>query len=256
MVPPRGPVPLGGTTPPNRRGRPARLPPVPGADADRRRDHRSRRDHPDPRPSGPRPGPRPAVAEPPAAPPTVTPPDRGRSPPPVVPDPWARGPVACPGVPEAAALRPPTAGSAAARTPTAPSDADIAPAGPARGPPWAPPPPPRSVGGGKEMPSMGQDVNTHAELTLAALSVAASVRDYPARGSACREWCRVRNRRSHRETPEDFTADSFSAWEREPSFYQGLSGPLLRSALPGGIAYSWGLRPEGRDQNFRGCSPL
>ena len=38
--------------------------------------------------------------------------------------------------------------------------------------------------------------------------------------------------------------------------YLGLRGPSLRSALQGGIAYSWGLRPKGRDQNFRGCSPL
>ncbi len=75
-------------------------------------------------------------------------------------------------------------------------------------------------------------------------------------GSALREWCRVLDRRSRREMPEDVAAEAFSAREREPSFYQGLIGPSLRSALPGGIAYPWGLRTGGRDQNLLGCSPL
>ena len=56
--------------------------------------------------------------------------------------------------------------------------------------------------------------------------------------------------------PDNVTAWSFSAWEREPSFYWGLKGPSLRSVHQGGIAYTGGLRPNGRDQNFNGCSPL
>ena len=51
LVAPRGPVPLGRVAPPDSRGGPARRPPVPGTDADHRRDHRGRGEHPDPRPS-------------------------------------------------------------------------------------------------------------------------------------------------------------------------------------------------------------
>ena len=42
--------------------------------------------------------------------------------------------------------------------------------------------------------------------------------------------------------PRDIEAVSFSTPLWEPSFYQGLVGPSLHSALRGGITYSWGLR--------------
>jgi hypothetical protein len=42
--------------------------------------------------------------------------------------------------------------------------------------------------------------------------------------------------------PGDIAAASFSTPEWEPSFYWGLLGPSLCSALRGGIAYEWGLR--------------
>ena len=58
------------------------------------------------------------------------------------------------------------------------------------------------------------------------------------------------------ETWDPVAAASFSAREREPSFYQGLFGPSHRSALQGGIAYPGGLGPEGPDQKSNGCSPL
>ena len=45
------------------------------------------------------------------------------------------------------------------------------------------------------------------------------------------------------------------AWNTIQSFYRGLWGPSLRSALQGGIAYPGGLGPKGPDQNFDGCSP-
>ncbi len=146
-VPPRGPVPLGGTAPPDCRGRPAHLPPVPGTDADPHRHHRSRRDHPDPRAAGPGPGLTPAVAESAAAT-TVPHADRGRSPPAVVPGPWARGPVACPGVQEMAARRPPPAWPACARTAPAPGTIDL-PRGDASGRPAQRA---RTFGGRKEIP--------------------------------------------------------------------------------------------------------
>jgi hypothetical protein len=41
---------------------------------------------------------------------------------------------------------------------------------------------------------------------------------------------------------DDFQALVFSDDNREPSFYQGLFGPLLCLALQGGIAYTWGLQ--------------
>jgi hypothetical protein len=53
-----------------------------------------------------------------------------------------------------------------------------------------------------------------------------------------------------------FTAGAFSARSRERSFYQGLGGPSLHSALQGGIAYPRGLGPFGPVQEFNGCSPL
>jgi hypothetical protein len=64
---------------------------------------------------------------------------------------------------------------------------------------------------------MGQDVNTHAELTLTASSAAASVRDSTALGSAGREWGRVPDRRSHRETPEE--------WKLWPMPHRGCTLP-------------------------------
>jgi len=36
----------------------------------------------------------------------------------------------------------------------------------------------------------------------------------------------------------------------------GTQGSIASFGSPGGIAYSWGLRPGGRDQNLPGCSPL
>src|SRR5262249_51190672 len=42
--------------------------------------------------------------------------------------------------------------------------------------------------------------------------------------------------------PVDFEAAPSSLKKREPSFYQGLQRPWLRSVLRGGITYSWGLR--------------
>ena len=52
------------------------------------------------------------------------------------------------------------------------------------------------------------------------------------------EGCARRVRIAVRKT---FTAVAFSALEREPSFYLGLCGPSLRSALQGCIAFEWGL---------------
>ena len=106
---------------------------------------------------------------------------------------------------------------------------------------------------------MGQDVKTHTDPPLTETRVAASVRTFLGAWRSEERVVSVVDRRSRgdpRETPEDITAAVFSAWEREPSFYLGLSGPSLRSALQGGIAYPWGHRPEGRDQKFNGCSPL
>ena len=40
---------------------------------------------------------------------------------------------------------------------------------------------------------------------------------------------------------DELEADLFSHQGGEPSFYQGLFGPSLRSVLRGGIAYAWGL---------------
>jgi hypothetical protein len=63
----------------------------------------------------------------------------------------------------------------------------------------------------------------------------------------------ARRRRPARTT---FTAAAFSARGRERSFYQGLGGPWLRSALQGGIAYPGGLGLGGPAQKSNGCSPL
>jgi hypothetical protein len=85
LVAPRSPIPLGGAAPPHLRSRSAHLSPGPGADADRRRDHRARRDHPDPRPSSP--GPDSAGAEPPSAKAPLPDADRSHSLSPVAPGP-------------------------------------------------------------------------------------------------------------------------------------------------------------------------
>lgn len=42
--------------------------------------------------------------------------------------------------------------------------------------------------------------------------------------------------------PGDSEAIPFSTTQWEPSFYQGLVGPLLHSALRRGIAFGWGLQ--------------
>ena len=52
------------------------------------------------------------------------------------------------------------------------------------------------------------------------------------------------------------TAVTFSTRRREPSFYLGLCGPLLRSALQGGIAYDEGLGLVDPAHGGYGCSPL
>src|SRR5262249_19144599 len=48
-------------------------------------------------------------------------------------------------------------------------------------------------------------------------------------------------RGEHAGTLDEIEARVFSRREREPSFYQGLFGPLLRLVLRGGIAYPWDL---------------
>jgi hypothetical protein len=82
------------------------------------------------------------------------------------------------------------------------------------------------------------------------------VRDTDMAGSVFGVGWAVLERRPRNCVPDNFTAWSFSAWEREPSFYWGLIGPSLHSVHQGGITSCGGLRPEGRDQIFSGCSPL
>lgn len=55
--------------------------------------------------------------------------------------------------------------------------------------------------------------------------------------------------------PIDTEAVLFSRKMREPSFYQDLLGPWLRSVLRGGITYAWELRECSRVQRIDGCSP-
>ena len=55
--------------------------------------------------------------------------------------------------------------------------------------------------------------------------------------------------------PIDTEAVLFSRTMREPSFYQDLLGPWLRSVLRGGIAYAWELREDSRVQRNNGYSP-
>ncbi len=107
-----------------------------------------------------------------------------------------------------------------------------------------------------EMPSMGQAVNTHATHALTENGVTASVRSFRRPGSSVgARWVGLGCRCSARR-PSDLPALAFSAGGREPSFYLGLCGPLLRSVHQGGIAYSGGLRPVGPVQHFNGYSPL
>ena len=73
--------------------------------------------------------------------------------------------------------------------------------------------------------------------------------------SAGRSVRKVERRGAGVGRPIDTEAVVFSRNMREPSFYQDLLGPWLRSVLRGGIAYAWGLREDTRDQNFNGCSP-
>jgi len=94
---------------------------------------------------------------------------------------------------------------------------------------------------------MGLAVKTHIHNTQAAYFLTAGVRLVWIAGSMTLgvDGCAPRLRIAVRKT---FTAVAFSAGGREPSFYLGLCGPLLRSALQGGIAYPWGLRPKGPAQ--------
>jgi hypothetical protein len=103
---------------------------------------------------------------------------------------------------------------------------------------------------------MGQAVNTHVTHALTANGVTASVRSLrrPESSGGAR-WV-VWGRRLSARRPGDLPALAFSAGGREPSFYLGLWGPLLRSVRQGGIAYPGGLRPMGLAQKFNGCSPL
>jgi hypothetical protein len=142
LDPPGRAVPLGRAAPPDLRGRPARLPPVPGADADRRCDHRSRRDHPDPGPSGSTPRPCPAVAQPPAATAPLPHAARSRFPSPVVPNSGTAGVPGCPGGGA------PTVWPACALTPTAPGGIDLG----RRGLELTLPEPPGTFGGEKQIP--------------------------------------------------------------------------------------------------------
>ena len=107
-----------------------------------------------------------------------------------------------------------------------------------------------------DFPSVGQAVNTYLTHSPTADGVTASVRSFRRPGSSVgARWVGVGCRFSARR-PGDLPALAFSAREREPSFYLGLCGPLLRSVHQGGIAYPGGLRPTGPAQNSNGCSPL
>jgi len=105
------------------------------------------------------------------------------------------------------------------------------------------------------MPSMGLAGKANSHNTQAAHFLTAGVRMVWIAGSMTEgaKGCAPRFRIAVRKT---FTAVAFSAGGREPSFYLGLCGPSLRSALQGGITYPGGLRPKGPAQHFNGCSPL
>ena len=102
---------------------------------------------------------------------------------------------------------------------------------------------------------MGQAVNTYLTHTPTADGVTASVRSFRRPGSSVgARWVGLGCRFSARH-PGDLPASAFSAREREPSFYLGLCGPLLRSVHQGGIAYPGGLRPTGPAQNSMDALP-
>ena len=91
-------------------------------------------------------------------------------------------------------------------------------------------------------PSVGQAVKTHLPNPLDQETLAASVRSFGGSGSLLRPvWCGAFAPGPRDSLTDDGIASAFSARRREPSFYQGLNGPLLRSALQGGIAYPRGL---------------
>jgi hypothetical protein len=105
-------------------------------------------------------------------------------------------------------------------------------------------------------PSMGQAVNTYSTHALTSGGVTASVRSFRRPESLGGARWVVLGRRFSACRPGDFPASAFSAGGREPSFYLGLCGPLLRSVHQGGIAYAGGLRPNGLAHRSCGCSPL
>lgn len=104
---------------------------------------------------------------------------------------------------------------------------------------------------------MGQDVKTYVFPSLGALGLASSVRPRWSEELVCTSpsqkhprysradpWAsgfQVISHQRYNGIPVDIKALSFSAQKQEPSFYRGLSGPSLYSALQGGIAYHWGL---------------
>jgi len=102
-------------------------------------------------------------------------------------------------------------------------------------------------------PPMGLAVKRHSSETPSALRLTAGVRFVSIAGSTHGEGLARRVRIAVRKA---LTAAAFSVRGREPSSYQGLCGPSLRSALQGRIAYPWGLGPVGPAQKSNGCSPL
>jgi hypothetical protein len=100
---------------------------------------------------------------------------------------------------------------------------------------------------------MGPAVKTHVDNAPAAHFLTAGVRIVWIAGLTIQGGCVRRVRVAIRGS---FTALAFSAREQEPSFYLGLIGPSLRSALQGCITYSWGLGPLSPAQKFNGCFPL
>lgn len=91
-----------------------------------------------------------------------------------------------------------------------------------------------------EFPSMGQSVKAYLTSTLSAHGLADSV--FYCSSTRLLSSAVALDPRFFVGFPDDIAAGLFSAFEREPSFYRGLIGPWLRSALQGGIAYPKGLR--------------
>ncbi len=104
-------------------------------------------------------------------------------------------------------------------------------------------------------PSMGLAVKTHLPHAPSAHFLTVGVRMVWIARSTTQggEGCARRVRIAVRKT---FTAVAFSALEREPSFYLGLCGPSLRSALQGCIAFEWGLGLSAPAHGVYGCCPL